>query len=222
VERACRARAPHTLAAAASARSLQRASGRAIPQPGILHAGPLRPASDWPPRACQAERKPDGLWNGADALVIDSGALNEDEVYSKSAALQIWLLGIEFTNTIIVICSRSIHILTDAKKVTLLSPLMSAENATIPLELHVKDKTDKFKAKFAALVSAIRSSHAGAAVAFLMKEKPQGEFSAQWRAALKDEEGLQQVELAPALARVQASKDADEQARPSHARGSLS
>jgi nucleosome binding factor SPN SPT16 subunit len=154
------------------------------------------------------------LWKGADALVIDSGALNEEELYSKSAAIQIWLLGIEFTNTVIVICSRAIHVLTDAKKAALLAPLKTAENATLPLEVHVKDKADKNKANYAILIKAIKSSHAGVIVACLLKEKPLGEFSSLWRAALEAAEGLQQVELGPPLAHVLSVKDLDEQVFP--------
>jgi nucleosome binding factor SPN SPT16 subunit len=48
--------------------------------------------------------------------VIDTGANNEDEIYSKSKALQTWLVGYELTETIILICSRSVHVLTGKKK----------------------------------------------------------------------------------------------------------
>jgi len=162
-------------------------------------------------RRAQAERQQDNsVWKGADALVIDSGGLNDDEVYSKSASLQNWLLGIEFTNTVIIVASRSVHVLTDGKKAALLEPLRSAENATLPLDLIVKDKTDKNKANHAKLIAGIRASHAGATVACLNKEKPLGDFAALWRAALAAEEGLAQVELAPALALLLASKDSAE------------
>ena len=137
--------------------------------------------------------------------------LNEEEIYSKSSAMHLWLLGIEFTNTVILICSRSIHVLTDTKKAQLLNPLKAAENATLPLELHVKDKTDKNKANYEVLIKAIKSSHSGAVAASLLKEKPQGEFTALWRAALQAADGLQLVELSPALAQVLAVKDTDEQ-----------
>ena len=43
----------------------------------------------------------------------------------------------------------------------LLQPLVKAENATLPLELHTRDKTDKNKANFAKLIGAIKASHAG-------------------------------------------------------------
>ena len=69
---------------------------------------------------CAAQKGRDGsesLYKGADALVIDSGANNEDELYCKSKALQTWLLGYEFTETVLIVCSRSIHVLTSKKKV---------------------------------------------------------------------------------------------------------
>ena len=77
------------------------------------HLGPLFPC--YP--SLQAARDADGLFKGADALIIDSGANNEDELYSKSKALQMWLIGYEFPETVIAVCSRSIHILTSKKKV---------------------------------------------------------------------------------------------------------
>ena len=94
--------------------------------PCTLHGLPLR-ASGCFLRTClpdcpvlravlQAAREPDGLWKGADALVIDSGSNNEDELYSKSASLQTWLLGYEFPETIIAVCFRTVVILTSKKK----------------------------------------------------------------------------------------------------------
>ena len=64
----------------------------------------------------QDARGEEGIYKGADALVIDAGANNEEELYSKSKALQTWLVGYELTETIILICSRSIYVLTGKKK----------------------------------------------------------------------------------------------------------
>ena len=66
----------------------------------------------------QGTRDKEGVYKGADALVIDTGSASEEELYSKSAALQTWLLGYEFPDTIIAICSRSITVLTSSKKGT--------------------------------------------------------------------------------------------------------
>ena len=93
--------------------------------------------------------------------------------------------------------------------VSYLEPLKTAENAVLPLELLTRDKTDGNAANYAALVEALRSSHAGASVATLGKEQPQGEFATAWRAKLA-ESGLTQVELAPAFANMFAQKDSVE------------
>mmetsp|Transcript_4057 Transcript_4057/g.6766 ORF Transcript_4057/g.6766 Transcript_4057/m.6766 type:complete len:1035 (+) Transcript_4057:3-3107(+) len=157
-----------------------------------------------------SDREANGIWKGADALVVDTGAANEDMVYSKSGALHTWLLGYEFTDTVFVFCSRSIHVLTASKKVQHLVPLKTAENATLPLELLTKEKNDNV-AQYAALVQAIKSSHTGALVAVLGKEDPLGQFAKGWRQTLEAENTLQRVELGPALARLLAVKDTTEQ-----------
>lgn len=120
-----------------------------------------------------------------------------------------------------------------------LEPLKKAENATLPLELLTREKSDVRQtrwaspclplslggatlcslslrclpqgnaANYAALVTALKSSHAGAVVSTLLKEKPLGEFSESWRKALVASE-LTQVELAPSLADLLAPKDAIE------------
>mmetsp|Transcript_3937 Transcript_3937/g.10265 ORF Transcript_3937/g.10265 Transcript_3937/m.10265 type:complete len:1060 (+) Transcript_3937:110-3289(+) len=156
-----------------------------------------------------AQRGPEELWKGADALVIDKGKDNEDELYSKSAALQTWLLGYEFPETVLVIGFKAVHVLTSKKKVQYLEPLKTAENAVLPLELLTRNATDANAANFEALLSGIRSSHSGAVVATLGKEKPLGEFVSAWRGKLADS-GLTPVEIAPALADLLAVKDLSE------------
>ena len=177
-------------------------------------------------------------WATADALVVDAGANQEDILYSKSSALQIWLFGYEFPNTILVICSRCVKMLVGPKQgarnyfggrarrrrthpprppptpapaslaaVEYLSALKDAENATLPLELLPRDKTDKNKANYAALVAALRSSHSSKVVATLGKEKPIGDLATGWRAALAAEADLAQVELGPALAELLVVKE---------------
>ena len=90
-----------------------------------------------------------------------------------------------------------------------LEPLRQAENATLPLELLTRDKTDANQSNYTHLLGALRNSHAGKVVATLGKETPLGDFAGGWRAALA-ESGLLTVELAPALADLLAVKDATE------------
>ena len=73
-------------------------------------------------------------------------------------------------------CAKAVVVLSSKKKVQYLEPLKTAENATLPLELLVREKADNNAANLDRLLSACRSSHAGATVGTLGKEQPQGEF----------------------------------------------
>ena len=137
-------------------------------------------------------------------------------VYSKSKALQMWLIGYEFPETVIAVCSRSIHILTSKKKVSYLKPTRT-ENAVLHSSSS-PSKTDKDAANYA-LLAALQASHAGKTVATLGKEQPLGDFAGGWRAALGGS-GLAQVELAPALTDLLAVKDSSEASASSVRRSS--
>lgn len=81
----------------------------------------------------QNGREKEGLFKGADALAVVTGSANDDELYSKSASLQNWLLGYEFPDTCIVIGNRSITILTSSKKgVPRRSPSLSRIRCIVP------------------------------------------------------------------------------------------
>ena len=89
----------------------------------------------------------------------------------------------------------------------MLEPLKTAENATLPLELLTRNKTDMNKGNYETLLGAIKSSHAGGVVATLNKESPLGDLATGWRSTLVGESAVQQVELAPAIADLLSVKD---------------
>ncbi|TXG48907.1 hypothetical protein EZV62_024782 [Acer yangbiense] len=84
------------------------------------------------------------LWGSADVLAIATPPASEDLRYLKSSALNIWLLGYEFPETIMVFTKKQIHFLCSQKKASLLGVVKkSAMDAVgVDVVLHVKAKTD--------------------------------------------------------------------------------
>ncbi len=51
-------------------------------------------------------------WKNADALVLTNGTTDEEIIYKKSTAIQVWLFGFEMENTVVVVTDKKVLILT--------------------------------------------------------------------------------------------------------------
>lgn len=76
-----------------------------------------------------------------DALVSAVGA-EDDMIYSKSAALQTWLLGYELRDTITVITKQAVLFLASKKKIDFLKQIENNESdgEIPPIKLLVREK----------------------------------------------------------------------------------
>jgi len=67
--------------------------------------------------------------------------VEEDVMYSKSMALQLWLLGYELTDTISVFCSDAVYFLTSKKKIEFLKQTQNITEEGFPeINLLVRDR----------------------------------------------------------------------------------
>jgi nucleosome binding factor SPN SPT16 subunit len=63
------------------------------------------------------KRSPDGIFNGAESMVIITGKAEQDaSIYQKNNTLHFWLLGYEFPATLIVFTLATMYIVTTEKK----------------------------------------------------------------------------------------------------------
>ncbi|RVW77331.1 FACT complex subunit SPT16 [Vitis vinifera] len=82
------------------------------------------------------------LWGSSDALAIATPPASDDLRYLKSSALNIWLLGYEFPETIMVFMKKQIHFLCSQKKASLLEVVRKSAKEAVGVEvvMHVKAK----------------------------------------------------------------------------------
>ncbi|ORZ39360.1 FACT complex component Spt16 [Catenaria anguillulae PL171] len=154
----------------------------------------------------QAFRDLPHLFGNADTLIIAVGASDEENPYQKAPALQLWLLGYEFTDTVFALLrDGSLLILTSAKKATYLEPLTAVAGG-IKMTLMHRTKDDS---KLPELFDLCKASGQGKTIGTFSRDKMSGKFATEWSAALSAS-GLTTVDATPGAALVLATKDSSE------------
>lgn len=133
------------------------------------------------------------LWGSSSALAIATPPVSEDLRYLKSSALNIWLVGYEFPETIMVFLKKQIHFLCSAKKASLLDVVKKSAREAIDVEviIHVKGKGDDGTGLMDSIFRAIHSQassgdHDVPIVGHISREAPEGKFLETWDEKLKN------------------------------------
>lgn len=132
------------------------------------------------------------LWGSSDILAIAAPPNSEDLRYLKSSALNMWLMGYEFPETIMVFMKKQIHFLCSQKKADVLRPVEKTAKEAVGAEvvIHVKARSDDGTALMEAIFSAIHSlSKADGqqvpVVGYIAREVPEGKLLEAWAEKLK-------------------------------------
>ncbi|KAG8363944.1 hypothetical protein BUALT_Bualt19G0075000 [Buddleja alternifolia] len=158
----------------------------------------------------------DELWGSADVLAVATPPPSEDLRYLKSSALNIWLLGYEFPETIMVFGDKRIHFLCSQKKASLLEVVKKSAQETVGADVivHVKAKNDSGSTQMDSVLRAIRSESKSDGdtvpkIGYIAREAPEGKLLEIWADKLKDS-GLQLSDITNGLSDIFAVKDKNE------------
>eukprot|EP01089_Gocevia_fonbrunei_P018614 TRINITY_DN6344_c0_g1_i2.p1 TRINITY_DN6344_c0_g1~~TRINITY_DN6344_c0_g1_i2.p1 ORF type:complete len:238 (-),score=55.06 TRINITY_DN6344_c0_g1_i2:29-742(-) len=144
-------------------------------------------------------------WKNVDAIVIANGEKDEDMIYKKSTALQIWLFGAELLNTIFVLTDSTFYVLTTSDIASALKA--ASENSSIPVVvLTIQDDNSE---NFASLISGIRASKSGTNVGASPRDKALGKIGDSWKERFSAS-GFTSENIAPQIGTLFLIKDAEE------------
>ncbi|MBA0859974.1 hypothetical protein Goshw_012680 [Gossypium schwendimanii] len=161
------------------------------------------------------EHKPE-LWGSSDVFAVATPPTSEDLRYLKSSALNVWLLGYEFPETIIVFTKKQIHFLCSQKKVSLLEVVKKSAKEAVGADvvMHVKAKSDDGIASMDSIFRSIRVQYKGNEndapnFGYIAREAPEGKLLETWAEQLKSA-GFQLSDVTNGLSDLFAVKDKEE------------
>lgn len=153
------------------------------------------------------------LWGASEAIAIATPPTSEDLRYLKSSALNIWLLGYEFPETIMVFMNKQIHFLCSQKKANLLETVKKSAKEAVGADviMHVKAKNDDGTSSMEDILRAVRgqSKSESPVVGYIAKEVPEGKLLETWSEKLSTS-ALQLSDVTNGFSEVFAVKDSTE------------
>ncbi|ETN46105.1 uncharacterized protein HMPREF1541_00289 [Cyphellophora europaea CBS 101466] len=155
------------------------------------------------------KRSSDGLFNGADSIVVLTGKAEQDaSIYQKNNTLHFWLLGYEFPATLMVFTQATVYFVTTEKKA---KHLKNLKNGKIPVEiLTVEAKKPETRTEaFQKCIEVIKA--AGKKVGVISKFDATGPFVDEWKRMFSETaKELEEVDISTALSMAFAIKDENE------------
>ncbi|KAL8506987.1 hypothetical protein ACS0TY_017753 [Phlomoides rotata] len=153
----------------------------------------------------------ENYWGSSDVLAVATPPLSDDLRYLKSSALNIWLLGYEFPETIMVFREKHIHFICSQKKAEVLRVIKKAAALEdIEVDIRVKLKNDDGSSQMELVFQEIRSDSTDTpTVGHIAREAPEGKLLEIWSDKLKGS-GLKLIDISNGLSQLFAVKDKNE------------
>ncbi|KAG9252018.1 FACT complex subunit-domain-containing protein [Emericellopsis atlantica] len=141
-------------------------------------------------------RSKDGVFGGAQSIVVMMGKVEEAQSLNKNNAVHFWLLGYEFPTTMLLFTLDTLYIITTAKKAKHLEQI---KGGRFPVEVLVRGKDAEENEKlFGQLADKIKE--AGSKVGIIGRDNSKGPFVDEWKKVMEDKcKDVEQVDVSPAL-----------------------
>ncbi|PRQ42486.1 putative peptidase M24, FACT complex subunit Spt16p/Cdc68p, creatinase/Aminopeptidase P/Spt16 [Rosa chinensis] len=132
------------------------------------------------------------LWDSSDVIAIATPPQSDEIRYLKSSALQMWLVGYDVPDTIMVFMKKEIHFLGSQKKVSFFQGVKKSAKDAVGVDVvtHVKAKSDDGSALMDTILGVIRAQPKAdgrdtVIVGRIAREDPEGNLLKLWFEKLK-------------------------------------
>ncbi|KAK7590876.1 hypothetical protein V9T40_002489 [Parthenolecanium corni] len=145
-----------------------------------------------------------------DSICIAVG--NDNSVlYCKSLTVEIWLLGYDIYDLIMIFTENTIHFMASKKKIDFLRQIEQHrdENSVPPVKLYVRNKDGNEKENFDKLISALKGSGKGKSLGVFGKDNFPGPFVESWKETLKGH-SFESIDISNAIASLLSIKEESE------------
>ncbi|KAJ1819957.1 FACT complex subunit spt16, partial [Coemansia sp. RSA 2598] len=144
-----------------------------------------------------------------DSVLVLQGRSDETNPYTKTIAIQMWLLGYEFPNTLILLTSDKVYIIASQKKAKILEALQGASGG-VPIEILVHGKDGaKNQEMFDKTIAVIKGC--GSRVGTIAADKSSGKLVDEWNAAFAPaKSSFSQSDVGAAISDILAVKEESE------------
>ncbi|CAG8585817.1 6383_t:CDS:10 [Funneliformis mosseae] len=149
-------------------------------------------------------------FQGAETILVIVGDLLEEYPYQKSTAIQTWLLGYEWKDTLILFTQDKIHFVTKEKIAEVLEQLNQGDKQlSIEIHKYTKDQSQNKKI-FESILDCIAKGDKKR-LGILPKDLKEGHFVQEWQEVYEDlKADIEEVDVSAGIASVLAIKDDDE------------
>ncbi|KNC56189.1 FACT complex subunit SPT16 [Thecamonas trahens ATCC 50062] len=152
----------------------------------------------------------EGLWNGADVLVLAAGKSTAASAASKPVTMQTWLFDVELPDCVILATSaKELTVCSSQKKVDILRQL-ARDGSPFTFDFLVRNKADGNAANWSAMLAKIANSRQGSRLGICGGEKAEtlltGKFAKSFFAAIRGA-GVPLVAIDTALSAELVTKD---------------
>jgi len=149
-------------------------------------------------------------FQGAETILIIVGDLLEEYPYQKSTAIQTWLLGYEWRDTLILLTQDKIHFVAKEKMAEVLEQLNQGDKqVSIEIHKYTKDQA-QHKKLFESIITCITEG-GKKRLGILPKDLKEGNFVQEWLEVYENfKDSIEEVDVSIGIASVLAIKDEEE------------